>query len=145
MSSASDDAHGELLAPVQRLLERHGFTRASEHGVSSGGPFSSATFRRNSVELGFIVRGAALGCPNYSIGHGYVGHENVLWALGRAGDKRLVRGAGLEYRDRLGGDAIDALCNDLEHLVLPALEASAQQFALAVERAREHLQQQRGW
>jgi hypothetical protein len=51
----------------------------------------------------------------------------------------------LAYRDRQGGHAVEALRDDLERIVLPALDASEEEFRLAIARARTQLQAKRGW
>jgi len=73
-------------------------------GNSSGGSFASAAFRRGDLEIGLIVRGQGeLGCPNYSRGKGYAGHEDVFGALGHEGEERLVLSGFISYADRDGG------------------------------------------
>ena len=55
---------------VEEVLRPHGFTHTlKEPGVSSGGPFAVAEFRRGPLEIGLIVRNRdQFGCPNYSVG-----------------------------------------------------------------------------
>lgn len=72
------------LQAIRSLLESRGFKYSTgSEAVSSAGPFATGTFQRGSLQIGFIVRnGDALGCPNYTDGHGYVGHTDLAWALG---------------------------------------------------------------
>jgi hypothetical protein len=133
------------LTKISALLARRGFTRASgSNGVSSGGAFTTAVFRRSSLEVNLIVR-ADLGCPNYSAGSGYVGHTDLVEALGRAGEEQLIAGEGMSFEARYGGDAFEALCTDLELIILPVLDASELDFRAAVDVAGVRLRQRRGW
>jgi hypothetical protein len=136
-----------LLQPIETLLIDRGFTKpAPEAGHSSGGAFQAATFRRGALEVGLVVRnGNALGCPNYSYGAGYVGHEDVIAALGRLGEERLVPGQYLAYKARDGGDPFDALYFDLREIILPVLDRSEDDFRLAIDKALRQLRERRGW
>lgn len=107
--------------------------------MSSGGAFATVVFRRTPLELGIIVRGVVLGCPNYSVGSGYVGHDGLIEALGRAGDEQLIAGVGLSFRARDGGDPVDALCTDLKRIILPVLDASEDDFRAAIAAASVRL------
>ena len=59
-------------------------------------------------------------CPNYSEGYGYVGHDDLFWALDREAEARLVPGDFVMCTSRDGGDPFDALEADLRDVVLPA-------------------------
>jgi hypothetical protein len=104
--------------------------------VSSGGPFAVAFFRRGRLEIGLIVRHRmALGCPNYSAGAGYAGHDDLVWALGATGKEQLVAGEWLSFKARDCNDPFDALRHDLESIVLSALDESEVQFLASLQRA----------
>src|SRR5947209_16990090 len=89
--------HG--MARLGPLLEDAGFrSEQGGEGVASGGSFATGFFRRGSLEIGLIVRGSnRFGCPNYSEGNGYAGHDDMMWALGRESDAQLIPGTLLEY------------------------------------------------
>lgn len=135
------------LRDLRPMLEQRGFVYTpGAQATSSGGPFAVATFLRGSLEIGLIVRnGNELGCPNYSDGSGYVGHDDLLWALDAADTAHLVPGDFLAYRARDGGDPFEALRADFEQVVLPALDVSEDAFRHALGRALAHLRQSRGW
>ncbi len=117
---------------LDRVLRPLGF----EYGVSSGGPFAVATFRRGSLEIGVIVRnGSQLGCPNYSVGNGYAGHQDLIAELGHGSEELLIPGPHLSYIGKSNLDAFEALGRDLEAYVVPALVKSEHAFEDAVRRA----------
>jgi hypothetical protein len=129
---------------IRSVLEDRGFQYVpGEKGGSSSGPFAIGFFRRtvgflrrDVLEIGLIVRfGNQLGCPNYSDGRGYAGHEDLVWAIDAAAQARLVAGEFLSCRSKLGGDPFDALKADLVEIVLPALDASEAKFRKALRRA----------
>ena len=123
---------------IQELLRSYGFERypSDDDGVSSGGRYAACESRREDLALGLIVRHEGkLGCPNYSEGNGYAGHQEVIRHLGRAGSERLVAGEFLSFEDRLGGDPFDALMYDLEQVLLPILQASESEFRGAIRAA----------
>ena len=130
------------VAKLQPLLAAHGFEYESgEQSVSSGGPFATGFFRREKLEIGLVVRDRnSLGCPNYSEGHGYVGHANLFWELGRAGEMKLVPDDFLSYKSKDGGDSFDALLADFEEVILPALKESQAYFSSALARAHKKFQ-----
>jgi hypothetical protein len=86
-----------------------------------------------------------LGCPNYSNGSGYAGHDDIVEALGHAGQEHLVPGDSLAFRARDGGDAFDALQSDFERIILPAFDRSEKDFRAAVDSAVRRLRERRGW
>lgn len=134
------------MAKLASLFEARGFvTGGIEEGTSSGGAFATVTCRRGALEIGLIVRGDELGCPNYSDGSGFVGHDDMIGALGCAGEQELVSGHGLGYGAWYGGDAFDALRSDLECIILPVLDASEVAFLSAIAAARASIVQARGW
>jgi len=122
---------------LRPLFAEHGFRYAPDHhGVSHGGQFATGVFRRGRLKIELIVRNRdELGCPNYTEGQGYVGHDDVFWALGREGEAQLVLGGWLSFRAKDGGDPFDALLVDLERVVLPALQRSQADFSAAIARA----------
>jgi hypothetical protein len=126
---------------LRPLLEGRGFTySAGDEAASSGGRFAAGSFRRGTLEIGLIVRDrVALGCPNYSTGHGYAGHDDVIQALGADGRQQLVAGEGLAFRARGGGDSFEALRQDLERIILPALDDSEDRFLASLQRACERV------
>jgi hypothetical protein len=133
-----------LSAGVERLrplLEGVGFSyQPGDEAASSGGPFATGFFRRGDLEIGLIVRDRnRLGCPNYSVGHGYAGHADLLWALGRDGQGRLVEGF-TSYAATDGGDPFLAFEADLRDIILPALKESEVNFRRAVARAHRKFQ-----
>jgi hypothetical protein len=129
------------VAKLQPLLTSLGFESGSDGGVSSGGPFATGYFRRGKLEIGLIVRnGDQLGCPNYSEGRGYASHTDMFWALGRAGEARLIPGDSLSYKASDGGDPFDALFADFEQVILPALQESPDTFSAALARAHKKFQ-----
>jgi hypothetical protein len=138
-----DTVEGRALeAGVEKLracLEARGFEYSSgDRGGSSGGPFAVGFFRRTDIEMGLIVRdGTALGCPNYTTGKGYAGHDDLVSALGAQGREELVSGEWLSFRSRAGGDPFEALRHDLEHIILPAIDESEDRFRTSLARACE--------
>ena len=136
------------LATIRPLFDVRRFSVTVKDGQGHG-RHAIATFRREKLEIGLIVRIAEnrgyLGCPNYSEGAGYVGHGEVIAALGHAGEERLVKGEYLEFRDRSSGDPFDALRSDLEQIVFPELDSSSMQFSAALARALQQLREKRGW
>ncbi len=131
---ATLDAGVEKLRPG---LSSRGFEYSmGDQAVSSGGPFAVGFFRRGMLEIGLIVRDRiALGCPNYSSGHGSAGHHHLIWALGAEGKEHLAPGKWLSFEARTGGDPFEALRHDLEAIVLPALDESEAQFLASLGRA----------
>ena len=126
------------VAKLTPALGRSGFhVDWGDEGVSSGGSFATCFFRKGAVEIGLIVRAPGeLGCPNYSIGDGYAGHGDLLWALGHAGEGKLVSGDFLSYHAVDGGDPFDALLHDLITFVLAAY-ASPGHLENAITRAHK--------
>ena len=146
--SADPPERTYFAAGVEKLrsaLVTRGFVSESEApAVSSAGIVAVGYFRKNDIEIGLIVRSESrLGCPNYTLGHGYAGHADLVWALGHAGQEQLVEGEWLAYVARSGGDPFGALRADLEHIVLPTLDRSEAEFraavAAAVQRAQSRL------
>ena len=76
-----------------------------------------------------------LGAPNYSMGRGYAGHDDLVVALGRSGEERLVETRPFSWGARDGGDPFDALLHDLEHIVLQAVDKSESDFRVSLARA----------
>ena len=130
------------VAKLEPLLTSFGFEYGSGDGaVSSGGPFATGFFRRGKLEIGLIVRnGDQLGCPSYSEGRGYASHTDIFWALGRAGEARLIPSDFLSYKASDGGDSFDALFADFEHVILPTLQESPDSFSAALARAHRKSQ-----
>ena len=124
-------------AKVLPVLTPHGFEYVPGYvGVSSGGSFATGSFRGGAFEIGLIVRNrAALGCPNYSVGEGFAGHDDLIAALGAAGTERLISGTWSSFIAREGTDAFEALSADLEQIILPALTRSEATFRLALANA----------
>lgn len=135
------------IAAVRGTFAERGFkylpgTRAT----ASAGPFATGSFRKADLEIGLIVRNTnQLGCPNYSVGRGCAGHEDVMWALGHAGSEQLVAGQHLEFVARNGGDPFTALAADLETFIFPAFDRSEQDFHRIVDAAVKHVRDVRGW
>jgi hypothetical protein len=141
MPTPTNHEQEALRRGVQRLtptLTAHGFQYTDgDQAVSSGGPFAVGFFRRGPLELGLIIRSRdRLGCPNYSVGHGYAGHGSLVWALGADGTERLIEVEHVHMKDRDGGDGFDALLEDLETIILPTLCASEDRFRDALDCAR---------
>ncbi len=139
------------IAKLQPLLTAHGFEWDSGvQAISSGGPFANGFFRKGKLEIGLVVRDKKhLGCPSYSEGYGYAGHEDLFWALGHEGEMRLVHdyvegkpsyAQSLHYKAKDGGDPFDAFLFDLEQVILPALKASQTEFSAALARAHKKFQ-----
>ena len=129
------------IAHLKPLLEGHGFrfSRGGD-GVSSGGSFAVGRFVRSPLEIGLIVRNKGeLGCPNYSRGSGFAGHEDLFAELGYSGQELLVRASDepghLAYVGKDGRAPFEALHADLERVVLPALHRSDHDFLGALDRA----------
>lgn len=140
MPTHANSEREALRRGAQKLLPTltaHGFQYTEgDQAVSSGGPFAVGVFRRGQLELGMIVRsGDRLGCPNYSVGQGYAGHGSLVWALREDGNERPVEDEHVHMKDRDGGDGFDALLQDLETIILPALRASEESFFAALDRA----------
>lgn len=136
----SDAEFEFLMAGVERIapiLRAAGFEFTPLHSaVSSGGPFANGVFRRDPYEVGLIVRMRRhLGCPEYSDGRGKVAHDDVIWALGREGDERLVTQLGVSFEARDGGDPFAALGWDLENIILPVFARSPETFRAALQKA----------
>ena len=132
---------------LDRVLRPVGFNHTlGSPGSSPGGPFAVATFRRGSLEIGVIVRnGDQLGCPNYSVGEGYAGHQDLIAELGHGGEELLVAGPHLSYVGKNSLDAFDALGRDLEAYVIPALGKSEHAFKDALRRAVAAAQKRLGF
>jgi len=133
------------LVKLRPLLEGHGFSDgASDSGIAHG-EYATKCFRRGDIELGLIVRGTEIGCPNYSIGDCHVGHDNLLAELGAADAAQLVSLGFVSWGARNGGDQFDSLAADLRELILPVLVRSEDDFRNAIAQARKKLQAQRGF
>jgi len=130
---------------VRALMVARGFAVSDQHGVASGGAFATMTFRRGPLEIGLIARDGGLGCPNYSIGTGYVGHQDLMKVLGAAEAGSLVPGNHLAYRHRDGEDPFEALVDDFRRFVLPMLDRSEADFREAVVAALALQKEWRGW
>lgn len=132
---------------IRPLLAEYGFEYVpGDEAVSSGGPFAVALFRRGDLEIGLIVRdGNDLGCPNYGEGQMHVGHSNLIWTLGHAGEEELVESSWTSYIAKSGGDPFVALRSDLRKIILPELRKSESGFRLALARAREKRRLIRGF
>lgn len=125
---------------LRALRKQHGFEYEPGE-YSTARSFATGFFRRGKLEIGLIVRSKdRLGCPNYSEGHGYAGHEDLFWALGQEGEAWLREGEFLSYHARDGGDPFRALKHDLEAVILPALEDSPKDFSKALARAHRKFQ-----
>jgi hypothetical protein len=126
------------------LLSSYGFSvAASNAGSSSGGRFATATFTRGKLEIGLIVRcSSELDCPNYTEGHGYAGHSELIAALQSGIEPKLVPNGPISYWAADGGDAFDALMYDLERIVLPALKHDPAEFSAALAQAHRRFQHQ---
>jgi hypothetical protein len=150
MNGHSDTPSGFFergIAGLRGRFATRGFTYLpGTHGISSGGRFTNATFRRAVLEIGLVARdGNQLGCPNYSVGNGYAGHTAVIWALGGAGTEELIAGPGLTFVARNGVDPFAAFVADLDTLILPAFDRSEQAFHGIVAAAVQHVRDERGW
>jgi hypothetical protein len=134
----------EALRPAFAM---RGFTYVpGVRATASGGPFTTAFFRKGDLEIGLIVRNTnQLGCPNYSIGRGYAGHEDVAHALGYSGTQQLIAGQHLEYVARDGGDPFAALSADLDTLIFPAFDQSEKAFHSIIDAAVRRVRDVRGW
>ena len=129
----------ELLEP---LLKQAGFSyRSGDSAASSGGPFANGFFVRDEIELGLIVRsGCRMGVPNYTRGHGYASHHQVLAALGVEKESMLTQPDHFSYSAKNGGDTFQALYEDLRDLVVPFLERSEDDFRAAIDTAAKEFQ-----
>ena len=138
------DTGVERLKP---LLATYGFRFSrGGGGLSSGGSFAVGRFVRPPLEIGLIVRNKSeLGCPNYSRGTGFAGHDDLFAELGQTGQEVLVRASEelghLAYVGKDGRTAFEALYFDLENGVLPALQRSEREFLGALDRAVARHQQ----
>ena len=96
------------VARLLPLMATRGFMyEGGEQAVSSGGPFATGFFRRGKLEIGLIIRNKnQFGCPNYSEGRGYAGHEDLFWALGHDRELNLIPGDFFSYKARKGGDLL---------------------------------------
>jgi hypothetical protein len=122
---------------VEQVLRSHGFTHTlQEPGISSGGPFAVAEFRRGKLNIGLIVRNKdQLGCPNYSVGQGFAGHQDLIAELGHTGEEQLVSGSDLSYVGKDDQNPFDALIADLQEFIVPWIEKSEESFLAALRRA----------
>ncbi len=122
---------------IKKLLAESGFSRSKvTSGSSSGGPFVSCDFGNGNIEIGLIVRGGSrLGCPNYTAGKGYAGHEGLMSVLGCGEESSLIPGEWPDYVARDEGSSFDALFNDLSSLILPQFRKSKQEFENAINKA----------
>jgi hypothetical protein len=142
---AKENPEGDTLAAgiakLMTLLAAHGFSHISgDSGVASGGRFATANFRRKNLEIGLIVRSkSSLGCPNYTEGHGYAGHSDLIAELDPSFEPRLVTDSGMDYHARDGGDAFDALFEDLQNIILPTLENTPEEFSRALANAHKRM------
>lgn len=131
------DAGVQQLLP---LLSSYGFSRKASHtGSSSGGPYATATFVCDKLEIGLIVRfKSELGCPNYTEGKGFAGHSRLIAKLNQDYEPSLVSdGSGITYCSADGGDAFLALRDDLDKLILPAFRDAPEAFSDALVRAHK--------
>jgi hypothetical protein len=134
----------EKLRPL--LSSDHFQLNHGNDGISSGGSFAVAFFRRGILEISLIVRNKTeLGCPNYSEGNGYAGHNDLISALGHEGREQLVAGGGTSYVAKGGGDPFDALRSDLEQFVLPPFRASENGFNIALAQAVQKFHKKLGF
>jgi len=133
-------------ARLRPLLGSFGFAYVPGYdGCSGGGPFAVSYFRRELLEIGLIVRQQAkLGCPNYSVGEGWVGHEDLLAVLGHDGRARLVPGEWPAWVAADGGDGFAALRADLEDPILPALREPPARYRIVLARAVRACRARRG-
>jgi hypothetical protein len=138
---------GACVATIAPLLLAEGFAYLpAEAASSSAGPFAAGVFRRGEFEIGLVVRtGKQLGCPNYSYGTNYIGHEDLMDELDAPGMAELVPGPELSYVARHGGDPFNALRTDLERVVLPALRADEANLRVSFDNALNRLRRRRGW
>jgi hypothetical protein len=122
---------------IEPLLAAHGFAGVGgDDGVSSGGSYATSLFRRGELEIGLIVRQKIeLGCPSYTEGQGYAGHNDLIRRLGCEGLEELVEGEFLSWKSKSGGSPFVALKADLERIVLPALVKSEADFRRALREA----------
>jgi hypothetical protein len=140
-SSPESVALSAGVAKLLPLLDGNGFQYQAGDIAIAHEAFATGVFRRNVLEISLIVRhGSGLGCPNYSVGQGFAGHEDLFSALGHANRAHLVKGDFPAYRARDGGDPFVALEDDLRRIVLPALQASERDFHTAVGRAHARFQ-----
>lgn len=125
------------IAKLMPLLSLHGFLYDLDtSGSSSGGRYAAVTLKRNNLEIGLIVRSQTkLGCPNYSLGHGYAGHASVMTEIDSECKPRLACDEFHSYIAVDGGDPFDALKSDLERYFLPLLSNDPDALDAAITRA----------
>ena len=125
------------IAKIASRLARCQFAYVpGDTATSSGGPFASGLFRRGDIEIGLIVRNRnTFGCPNYTVGSGFAGHDAVMDALGARGRARLVPGPWPTFVASDGSDVFDAFADDLEQFLFPVLTRSEEQFRAALTKA----------
>jgi len=136
----------EGVQKIQAVLRGRGFEYSTgDQGVSSGGSFAVAFFRRADLTLGLIVRHSyGLGSPGYSIGGRGASHGRLIVALGHSGEEHLVETRLFSSRARDGGDVFEALRWDLEHIILPVLDQSPSEFREALARAAKEVREELG-
>jgi hypothetical protein len=132
------------VAKLMPLFSAHGFILASsDTGISSGGRFATATFRKGNLQIGLIVRfGSELGCPNYSERNGYADHGGLISTIDPGAEPRLVPNGPISYRAVDSGDPFDALMDDLEQTILPALKRDPAGFSMSLAQAHGRFQRQ---
>ena len=130
-----------VLMPV---LSLHGFSHdAEDSGSSSGGRFATVTFKRNNLEIGLIVRSKSkLGCPNYTLGHGYAGHARVMAEINTDCNPKLIPDDFIAYHAVDGSDPFDALKSDLETYFFPLLSNDSDALDAAITRAARAFQRE---
>jgi hypothetical protein len=128
------------VAKLTPLLAEHGFTyKPGDTGSASGGPFATGTFWRGNLEIGLIVRSRnKLGCPSYSEGRGYAGHDDLLKVLGVA-NPALIPSEFPVFIAANKGDPFDALAVDLQRVLL-MLRNSEIDFRSAIAAAHQMFQ-----
>jgi hypothetical protein len=133
MSAVGDELQ-RVADQLARILGPRGFEFGlDDAGVSSGGQFATGFFVRASIRMGLIVRRFGLGCPNYVYKNTFAGHVELISVL----DKNKTSHAHFDktrmvLESRAGGNVIDALIADLTETVLPALDASEEEFGKAI-------------
>jgi hypothetical protein len=121
------------------ILSPLGFTFSLDQaGSSSGGEFASGFYSGGDIKIGLIYRaGHGLGGVVYENSRYNVSHTHLMERLGHANDCKLAYDKeGLTSHSRGGGDAVDALIDDLQNFARNVLVGDEARFNQIVEDAR---------
>jgi hypothetical protein len=128
-----------VLERLDPILIPHGFhCEMGDAGVSSSGSFANGFYKRGPIEIGLIMRGDALGSPNYGYQGHSASHDELVEALGRTDgvlrfDRRFDHWKLVTVDGR---PILDALVSDLEAIIVPTILENPTAYTEAIGEAR---------